>query len=270
MRRLLLGLCGLALAAQAPPPGPGRGDWNVQLGAMVLEAPKAPGAAETWLLPLPVFSAEYRERLFLGSSPAGLGLGAGFHLQHSRRCTWDLGLGVREPRRESRADELAGMGNRGAGVFAGTALKLQAGHWHGSLGLAAGLGAAAGLRGTLALGLGGPLGGRWLGSLTASAGAAEAKAMAYDFGVDSAQAQARTALLAAGDPRLRPGEDRPWAPGGGLQELALAGHLGYRVDAHWSGFGLVKAARLQGDAKASPLTRQPTGLTAGMGFSYQF
>lgn len=77
-------------------------------------------------------------------------------------------------------------------------------------------------------------------------------------------------MIAAGDPRLRPGEDRVWAPRGGLQEVSLGAHLDYRVDTHWRWFGITRATRLQGDAKESPLTRQADGLTFGMGFAYRF
>lgn len=60
----LTALGGLSLAAQSFPTapledGPGRGDWKVQLGAMLLAMPRAPGSEETRVLPFPVISAEY-------------------------------------------------------------------------------------------------------------------------------------------------------------------------------------------------------------------
>jgi outer membrane scaffolding protein for murein synthesis (MipA/OmpV family) len=272
---ILMAGCGLSLAAQTFPlasleDAPGRGDWKVQLGAMVLTTPKTPGAEESRVLPLPVISAEYKDTVFLGSSRIGVGLGGGVHLLKVDHVTWDLGLGVGEGRRESRAEELAGMGNRSASLFAGTALRLKWGLLRGGLSVAAGLRDEAGVRSTLSLGVGGRLGGPWLGGITASATYADAKAMAYDFGVDPAQASVRTALIAAGDGRLHPGEDRVWSPRSGLQEVALGAHLEYLVDARWRWFGIAKAASLQGDAKSSPLTRRADNLTLGAGLAYRF
>jgi len=272
---MITAACGLSLAAQSFPmvpldEAPGRGDWKVNLGAMVLATPRAPGSEETRVIPLPVFSAEHKDTLYLGSSRVGVGFGGGIHALHGEHLTWDLGLGVGENRRESRADTLAGMGDRGPSVFAGTALRLKAGILHGSLSLAAGLKDEAGLRSTLSLGVGGPLGGRWFGGLSASATARDAKGMAFDFGIDPGQAAIRTALLASGDPRLRPGENRVWSPKGGLQDVALGAHLNYFVDTHWQWFGIVRATQLQGDAKSSPLTRQADSLTFGAGFTYRF
>lgn len=84
------------------------------------------------------------------------------------------------------------------------------------------------------------------------------------------QAAARAALLASGDPRLRSGEDRAFAPGGGLESVALTGTLAFVADAHWRWFGLAQIAQLQGDAKDSPLVRNPTYGVLGAGFTYKF
>ncbi len=276
LRSLLLSItCGLSLLGQAAPatsPGkaPGKADWQGNLGVLVLSTPRAPGSEETRILPLPFLSAEYKDSLFLGASDSGVGFGGGVHVLRGKHLTWDLGLGVGENRRESRAETLAGMGNRGLSLFAGSALRLRLGHLNGSLSFAAGLKDEAGLRSTLSLGLRGPLTGRWFGGIAASATARDAKAMAFDFGIDPAQAAARAALIAAGDPRLRPGEAGVWAPRGGLQEVALSLNLGYAVDARWQWFGLARVAALQGDAKASPLTRQAEGLTFGLGTTWRF
>jgi outer membrane scaffolding protein for murein synthesis (MipA/OmpV family) len=250
--------------------GSGPGDWKAQVGAMALSTPRVKGSDEQRFLLMPVVSAEYRNTLYLGSSRVGVGLGGGVHAFRSEHVTWDLGLGLGEGRRESRSDTLAGMGDRGASLFAGTAVGLRAGAFHARVSVVDGLRDEAGIRATAALGLAGRLGGRWSGGITASATLVDAKAMAYDFGVNPDQAQARTALLVAGDPRLRVGEDRMYNPKGGLQEVALTSHLGYAVDEHWRWFALVRAARLQGDAQSSPLTRSKDSGTFGLGFTYRF
>ena len=277
---LLPALLPACLAAQAPdldagfraPAGEARGDsgWRVDLGAMALSLPRYPGAGDSRVVPLPVFSAEYDGRLFLGSSRVAVGLGGGVHAVRTEHWTWDLGLGLGEGRKEARADVLAGMGDRRASLFAGTGLRFHAGGFHAGLKVAEGLRDEAGGRASVSVGYGAALGGRWFGDLSAGAEAADAKATAYDYGVTPDQAAARTALLASGDPRLRPGEDRAFAPGGGLARVALTGLLAFAADAHWRWFGLAQVTRLQGDALDSPLVRTPTYGTVGVGFTYRF
>ncbi|HEU4951780.1 MAG TPA: MipA/OmpV family protein, partial [Holophagaceae bacterium] len=253
-------LAGLAapLAAQAPDLDAGfrapveeardAGGWRIQLGAMALGLPRYPGSGDSRVVPLPVFSAEYG-RLFLGSSRVAVGLGGGVHAVRTEHWTWDLGLGLGEGRKEARADVLAGMGDRRASLFAGTGLRFHAGGFHAGLKVAEGLRDEAGGRASLTVGYGASLGGRWFGDLSAGAEAADAKGVAYDYGVTPDQAAARAALIASGDPRLRPGEDRAFTPGGGLERLALTGLLAFAADAHWRWFGLAQVTRLQGDAK---------------------
>lgn len=279
MRRRLLAslLLGLSMAAQVPDASlgqpedkPSSGDWSVQLGAMALGLPRYPGSGDYRALPLPVFNAEWRDRVYLGSSRVAVGFGGGVHAVKTEHWTWDLGLGIGESRRETRADVLAGMGDRGASLWAGTGLKFHAGGFHAGLQAAAGLKDMAGARGSFSFGYGAWLGGRWFGDLSARATAADAKGMAYDYGVTPDQAAARAALIASGDPRLRPGEARAYAPGGGFESAALTGTLAFVADAHWRWFGLAQIVQLQGDAKDSPLVRNPTYGVLGAGFTYKF
>ena len=273
-----LSLMAMALSAQVPDTpyrqpveeDTSTGDWNVQLGAMALGLPRYPGSGDYRGLPLPVFSAEYKDRIFLGSSRVAVGLGGGVHAVKSDHWTWDLGLGVGEARRESRADVLAGMGDRGASLWAGTGLKFHNGGFHTELKVAAGLNEEAGVKGTFSIGYGAHLGGRWLGDVSMNAVEADAKNTAFDFGVTPEEAAARTALIATGDPRLRAGEGRAFAPSGGLESVSLGGALFYVADAHWRWFGIAQVTQLQGDAKDSPLVRNPTYGTLGVGFTYKF
>ena len=277
-RSALMFFCAACLAAQAPegafrqpvPEDASSGEWNVQVGAMALGLPRYPGSGDYRALPLPVFSAEYKGRLFLGSSRVAVGLGGGVHALKTEHWTWDAGLGVGEARRESRADVLAGMGDRRASLWAGTGLTFHSGSFHSELSVAAGLKDEAGMKGTFSIGYGARLGGRWLGDLSLHAVAADAKGTAYDFGVTPDEAAARSALLAAGDPRLRAGEDRVFDPGGGLESAAVSGTLIYAADAHWRWFGVAQLVQLQGDAKDSPLARTPAYGVLGAGFTYKF
>ncbi len=279
MRRRLLPflLMGLSLAAQVPEtlagPDealPASGDWSVQLGAMALGLPRYPGSGDYRALPLPVFSAEWKGRVFLGSSRVAVGFGGGVHAVKTEHWTWDIGVGVGEGRKESRADVLAGMGDRSPSLWAGTGLKFHTGGFHAALQVAEGFNDEAGARGSFSIGYGALLGGRWFGDVSARATAANAEGMAYDYGVSPDQAAARAALIASGDSRLQPGEARAYAPGGGLESVALTGTLAFLADAHWRWFGLAQIAQLQGDAKDSPLVRNPTYGTLGVGFAYRF
>jgi outer membrane protein len=247
-----------------------KGPWKVDLGAMLLGAPKAPGSEAYRVLPLPVFKAEYDDRLVLGSSRIGVGAGAALHVVKSRAFVWDLGLGLGERRREKRADELAGMGDRDGSLFAGTAFRFKAGLFGMSLSWAQGLKSEVGGRGTISMGVHGHLGGRWLGSLAASGTWSDAKQMAWEFGVNAAQADARAQLLAAGDPRLKAGEARVYAPEAGWRDAALTGMLTYLQDRHWHWFGIAKLEKLGTQATDSPLVRKSTQGTLGLGFSYAF
>ncbi|HJV89786.1 MAG TPA: MipA/OmpV family protein [Holophagaceae bacterium] len=251
-------------------PAPGDAAWRFRVGAMLLAAPKVPGSEEGRVIPLPVLSAEYRDTLVLGSSRIGVGAGAAVHVVKTRSFTWDLGLGIGERRREARADELAGMGDRKASLWAGTALRGRWGGFGTSLTWAAALQDGAGQRCTLSLGYGGMLAPRWLGSLAVSGTWADAEAMDSEFGVNSGQAAARTALLAAGDPRLRAGEDRAYAPEGGLRDTALTGVLTYLPTRAWRWFALARVEALGPEVKASPLVRRATDARVGLGFSYAF
>ncbi|HJV23417.1 MAG TPA: MipA/OmpV family protein [Holophagaceae bacterium] len=283
-RRTLFGIClgASLLRAQVPeefnlPPearevAPAAGDaaWRFRVGAMLLAGPKVPGSEEGRVIPLPVLSAEYRDTLVLGSSRIGVGAGAAVHLVKTRSFTWDLGLGLGERRRESRADELAGMGDRQAGLWAGTALRGRWGGFGTSLSWAAALQDSAGQRATLSVGYGGRLAPRWLGSVAISATWANADAMATEFGVSPEQAAARSALILAGDPRLRPGEDRAYAPQGGLRDTALTAMLTYLPVRSWRWFTLGRVEALGSEVKASPLVRRGTDARLGVGFSYAF
>jgi len=270
---LTLGLAGLLPGQEvggffeAPP---AKGDWSLRLGGMILTSPKYPGSDEMRVLPIPVFAAEYRQRFFAGSSRATVGVGVGVHAWRSAGFSWDFGLGFGERRPESKADALAGMGDRSASLYAGTALAWRARGFGAGISLAAGLRDEAGLRGTVNLGYGRRLGGKWLGNAGLSATLGNGKNMAYDFGVRPEQAARREALLAAGDPRLKPGETGPFAPKGGLREVSLSAGLSYLVDSRWRIFSFAAATELQGDARNSPVVRRSGYASAAVGCGYQF
>ncbi len=246
------------------------GAWRFRAGVMAFVAPAIPGSAQDRFLALPVFSANYDGRIFLGSSLVSVGIGGGWRLLKTEHLTWDLGLGVGENRPERRADELAGMGDRSADAFLGTGLRLHSGGWHVSLKVATGLAQDSGARATLDLGHGRRLASRLLGGLGVSGTWGTTQNLAWDFGVTPGQAVLRQQLLANGDGRLRVGEDRAYAPQGGLRELNASTYLVVLLPGRWQLFGALRATSLQGDARHSPLVRRTSYLSGALGASLSF
>ncbi len=249
------------------PPAAG---WRVNLGAAVLSGPRYPGAGEQRVILLPVFNATYGERFYFGTSRVAPGAGFGVHALRGEHWSWDLGLGVGEGRREKRADVLAGLGDRAPAFFAGTGLRFHAGAFHAGLRVASGLNDQAGVAGAFSIGYAAHMAPRWLGHASLSADWSDTRNMAFWFGITPEQAAARSGLLAAGDSRLRVGEDRAFAPKAGVREVALAAGLTFLSDAHWRWFGIARLQMLQGEARLSPLVRRDSDANLGIGFAYRF
>ncbi|MFB9242303.1 MipA/OmpV family protein [Massilia antarctica] len=68
---------------------------------------------------------------------------------------------------------------------------------------------------------------------------------------------------------LRSGNDA-YAPGGGLKDVALAARWNWALSPSWMLGSGVRAARLQGDARRSPLVERPNNVTVSTGLAYRF
>ncbi|MBI4913706.1 MAG: MipA/OmpV family protein [Acidobacteria bacterium] len=274
--RILALVAGLLAALPAPGqaplwlerPEPGR--WSFRAGGMVLATPAFPGSGQDRVLPLPVFAAVYDDRLVLGSSLVAVGAGAGLRLAGTPAFAWEVGLGLGERRPEARAEELAGLGDRQGELFIGTGFRARGGPFHASASVAAGLVSGAGAKATVLGGFGGRIAERMTAGLSLSAVWANAQNMAWDFGVSPEQAARRAKLMASGDPRLRPGEERAFAPGPGLKETALTAQAALHLDRRWQLFWVLRATALQGDARQGPLVRRDRWASGGMGFTARF
>ncbi len=242
--------------------------WTGSVGAMALTYPSAPGSASNRTVLLPTASAQYG-KFYLGSSRVAVGFGGGIQLWRTPAWTWELGLGVGDGRPESRAPELAGMGDRNRSVWAGTGIQWRSRGWSARANLAHGLSDDGGNRATAGVGRTFPLAPGW--SLTAGLHASwsDADNLAYDFGISPEQAQRRSALVAAGDTRLKPGETGPFAPGAGLRDVGGILMLAYRSGPRLTWHGMLFGGTFQGDARRSPLARRDSFLNAGLGFSYR-
>ena len=276
MKRFTFGMALLACACLGAQVIPEDGEknssegWKVRLGARLFTGPQYPGSGQQRVAPLPVFSAIYADKFFIGTTKVTPGLGVGMHALKSEHWTWDLGVGLGEGRREKKTDVLAGMGDRDPSVFAGMGLMFHSGGFQSRLLLVEGANDQAGREGTFSIGYTARLMGNWVGHATLSTAWSDSQNMAFWFGVTPEQAAQRAALLVAGDARLQVGEDRAYAPKAGLREVALNLGLTYRVDDHWRWFGMAHLQQLQGEARQSPLVRRDTDASLGVGFAYQF
>lgn len=242
---------------------------NLHSGAMVLAMAAYPGSDEARAVPFPILNGDWKERFSFGASRFGVGGGAAWHPFREGPWTWTVGAEATEPRPESLAHSLAGMGHRPATVFASSGIQYQDGPFKLEAGFRKGLreevGGGAVLRATVAL----PLGRRWLMEARVAGSAYDRTQMAYEYGVSPEQAARRATVLASGDGRLLPGEARAFASTGGWALLQSSLALGYAMTDHWRlGLTLLQQ-EVQGAARNSPLVRDPRSQGVVFGIAYQ-
>lgn len=245
-------------------------NWSGTVGLGVSQGPAYAGAEEERVRALPVFGLEYRQRFFLGATPGGVGFGLGAHLARTEAWTWTASLGLGDRRPESRGDALAGMGDRGYGLHAGTSVGYRRGLFHASLGVNKGFNGGAGWAATLSGGLSTRPREGWTAGLGASATFADRDQMQFEFGIDADQARRRQELIAAGDPRLRAGEAGPYFPDAGLESVGLSASLGYAFSRRLLLRGSLGFLRFVGDAADSPLVRESDQLRSGLALAYRW
>jgi outer membrane scaffolding protein for murein synthesis (MipA/OmpV family) len=241
-----------------------------QIGILVLDVPRYPGSDQRWMLPVPLVDLRLGDRFYLGGGPSSLSAGAGLILFESRRMTWTADLALTPDRPEDRSGALAGMEDRGFGVFGGSTLTYRMGPAAATGGVAVGLEDRMGMLGFIGLSVGGRLGARWFGQLGSAGVFSSCENMAWDFGITEGQAERRGELLAGGAPGLRPGDDVPYRPDCGLRELRAHGNLGYALSQRLSGMAMLTGIRLEGGAARSPLTRERNTWEAGLGLAWRF
>jgi outer membrane protein len=253
-------LCPLAGAAKAQPDEP----LQASLGAGVLSVPKYPGSDRRTTLFAPLVSLSYG-RFFLGadreSGGGGAGAAAGLGFSAYEAGGWRLGvlLGVdfRSPREEADDERLRGLGDIGktvrAGVFANYAkdwLILRAstssdvgGHHQGTLARFDALGRYTPFERLI---------------LSAGPGLTWANRQREQtfFGIDA-------------DQSARSGRPR-YSAGSGIESLRFSVAARYLIDRKWSAAATFSAARLQGDAAASPITQRRSQNIFGVFASYRF
>ena len=240
------------------------------VGAAVVALPRYAGSDEHRVIAVPIGQLEYRGRVYLGGTQTSSEPGVGAHVYRGGSLTWDVGLSGAAPRRESRGDALAGMGKRAAASVATTGVAYRLGVVMATAGAAVGLGKDEGSYGTVSLGTELPVARRWVVGASTGATFADARHMAFDFGVTREQAAARSTLLAAGDQRLRGIDVGAYTPGAGLKETRTAASLSYLLTRRSRVVAFAQSTTLSGEAARSPLVRKRTGVMSGVALGYGF
>jgi outer membrane protein len=239
-----------------------------QLGLGALSAPKYPGSDERWVLPIPIIDLRIAQRFYLGGGSTSIAFGAGMVLLERAHLSWTADLTLMPDRPEDRADALAGMGDRGFGVFGGTAVSVRAGPLQATGSVAQGF-TDAGLSATAGLSSWVPLGGPFFGQVGGLVVWGDCQNLRWDFQITREQAARRAQLLAAGQPGLRPGDDVPYDPECGLREVRATSLAGVAFTQRLVMIASGTWSRLQGGAANSPLVRKPTSWEATIGVSWR-
>jgi outer membrane protein len=239
--------------------------FRTSLGAGVVSLPEYPGSDRRKTRLAPLFSLSYG-RFFVGADAQGgsgtgpgTAAGIGFNAYESGgfRLGGLLGADFRSPRAEGDDERLRGLGDIGrtvrAGVFASyakdwlilraSATSDVAGHHQGTLARLDVLGRYAPFE-----------------RLTLSAGPgltwASAQREQTFFGIDA-------------DQSARSGRPQ-YAAGSGIESLRFSVAARYLIGTRWSVAATFSAARLQGDAAASPITQSKSQNIFGVFTSYRF
>jgi MipA family protein len=264
---LLLGILPVAAEAQD---GPKPRAWDVTVGAITLVMPEYAGAEEFRILPIPVAKISYRERVYLGPSATGLGFGVGVNVVGSGPFTVSAEATLLDSRSSDRADALAGMNDQEMAFGAGLGLTWRQGAWAIGVGGAHGLNDGAGLVGTASLGYTRMFGRQVLLTTSANLTAANARQMRREFGVTGEEATRRQALIDEGDGRLEADEGVAYRPEAGLRSVGPSVTLVFLLSPKWSILGFGGADYLLQDAAESPIVRQRTSVSGGVGIGYRF
>lgn len=157
-----------------------------------------------------------------------------------------------------------GMSDRDAWASAGARVSYREGPIQGTVGIAHGLNDRTGLLAAARLDFTRLMSTRLIATTNSTAMFADAPQMRREFGVSVAEAIRRKAIIAAGDPRLRPDEANAYRLEGGLSYIGGSVTLNYLVSPHWAVMGLGGVNWLANKAAESPLVRQRTQFWGGI------
>lgn len=232
------------------------------LGAGVMVTPRYEGSDERTVRPLPLASLEISNKVFVSAGSVGV------YLVRQGGLSGTLGVTITPPRSSSRTDALAGLDKRGIGAFSVSQVSYQSGWVNLGISGTRALGERGGhsLRADAGLSL--PMSSRVSVGFAVNLIASDRKNMAYDFGVTRSEAARRAELIARGDDRLRPGEGRAYRPSAGLRSMGIGTTIGFRLGGAWGLVGVAEVSHLGGLAARSPIVRQRTSVSGGLGVTY--
>lgn len=259
-------LCAPAAFAQEPTDS--TQGWQLQVGAVALMPPAYQGSDEHHLRVIPLLLVDYRERMYVGQSRTGLDMAGGGYLLRTPALRWTVEVGSYLPRTHRRADALAGMDRMHTRPFIGTGLAYSLGPVEATASVASAAEGEHDVLGTVGAATMLPIASGWLLGLGTTATFGDRANVAGEFGVSATEAERRRALLESGDPRLRAGDDRIHAPGGGMKELAADVALMHPLSSRTTMVAFGRVGRLQGDAAESPLVRSRTTVSSGVALVY--
>lgn len=267
-------------AANADNPGAiagvhGRGDgfFSLSLGLAPQVFPRYEGADEARFFLFPLVDLSMGRPtdpwfVYVGASRNEVPLGQGLGVFPIHTPDWNLSVEIArtESRPEGRGPALAGMGDRRANWFASARLsrRFLAGSGQADLVLARGLLDDAGMLALLRVQMSRRTG-PWVVAAAVKATVSDARNLAYEFGISNEQAQARSRLLSAGDPRLEADEAGPYSPGGGVRSAELTVSAGRGLGKKLRAFAYARGGRLLGNAADSPLARSKSTYLVGVG-----
>ena len=172
-------------------------------------------------------------------------------------------------RNEKDAKALKGMGDRKTGFFGGLEFAYRTVPFAASMEVLKGANKA-GLAASLNLGHTYRFNEQWGLELGLTGVWGDKDYHAWEFGITSAQAARRQALIDAGNRDLRPADTRPFTPKEGMREIRAETMLQWNLTERWMTFAIVQHGRLLNDAANGPLTRSKNQTSFGIGFGYQF
>lgn len=252
-------------AQQGPAPA-----WNVLVGAGAIAIPSYPGSDEHRIFPFPLAKVSYRDRAYFGPSSGGNGMALGAYALRSPQFSVAGEVGFLPDRPADRADALAGMDDRSFVATASASVSYTFGPLQGSFSATQGLNDGAGLLAAGQLSFTMPFSRKTIVITGIGATLADARQMRWDFGVTSAEAARRQAMLDGGDDRLPADAGVAYSPDAGLRQVSASLTVIRIVSTHWAVIGIGGLDRLSDEAAASSLVRERMQLTGGLAVGYQF
>lgn len=226
-------------------------DWNVMVGAGAMYAPKFEGSDEFELVPIPMISATFGDRVTI--DPGGLEVDVlksnGFKL--TVKGGYDIGGG----RDEDDSSHLRGLGDIDAGAVVGTKLSYEWGPMEFYASVDKTIGGSDGLLGQVGANVSHHYD-RFILSAGASATFADDNHMKSYFGITAAQS-ARSGL-------------RQYEASAGLKRFDIEASVTYMATEHWVIRGQAAVGFLTGDAKDSPIVQNDVQPSAMLMVGYKF